>query len=153
HRRHLRAARHADRAPGRRARRHPGHRPPPDALARPAHAVRDLPQGHARQAHRAAGRAAGLRRAPHRPPAPEPPRLQRRDRRRPLPRGLPQGVRLAAAMPPPWRSNLGLLVVGLGTLAAPLDAAVNIAFPSITQAFALDVEDIRWVVIAYVLTY
>src|SRR5262245_39896271 len=56
-------------------------------------------------------------------------------------------------MPPPWRSNLGLLVVGLGTLAAPLDTAVNIAFPSITRAFALDVEDIRWVVIAYVLTY
>jgi MFS family permease len=56
-------------------------------------------------------------------------------------------------MPAPWRSNLGLLVVGLGTIAAPLDTAVNIAFPSITKAFALEVEDIRWVVIAYVLTY
>ena len=56
-------------------------------------------------------------------------------------------------MPAPWRSNLGLLVVGLGTIAAPLDTAVNIAFPSITHAFALEVEDIRWVVIAYVLTY
>src|SRR4029453_13706581 len=56
-------------------------------------------------------------------------------------------------MPAPWRSKLGLLVVGLGTIAAPLDTAVNIAFPSITHAFALDVEDIRWVVIAYVLTY
>jgi MFS family permease len=56
-------------------------------------------------------------------------------------------------MPPPWRSNLGLLVVGLGTLAAPLDTAVNIAFPSISSAFALEVEGIRWVVIAYVLTY
>ena len=56
-------------------------------------------------------------------------------------------------MPRPSRSNLGLFVVGLGTIAAPLDTAVNIAFPSITQAFALEVEDIRWVVIAYVLTY
>ena len=56
-------------------------------------------------------------------------------------------------MPNPSRSNLGLLVVGLGTIVAPLDTAVNIAFPSITRAFALEVEDIRWVVIAYVLTY
>jgi MFS family permease len=48
---------------------------------------------------------------------------------------------------------LGLLVVGLGTLLAPLDTAVNIAFPSITHAFGLTLEDIRWVVIAYVLTY
>ena len=50
----------------------------------------------------------------------------------------------------PW---LGLLIVGLGTLLAPLDTAVNIAFPSITRAFQLPLEDIRWVVIAYVLTY
>jgi MFS family permease len=56
-------------------------------------------------------------------------------------------------MPRPSRSKLGLLVVGLGTVVAPLDTAVNIAFPSITRAFALEVEDIRWVVIAYVLTY
>ena len=56
-------------------------------------------------------------------------------------------------MPSPSRSNLGLLVVCLGTIVAPLDTAVNIAFPSITRAFALEVEDIRWVVIAYVLTY
>jgi len=56
-------------------------------------------------------------------------------------------------MSPPPRPHLGLLVVGLGTLLAPLDTAVNIAFPSITRAFALNLEDIRWVVIAYVLTY
>lgn len=56
-------------------------------------------------------------------------------------------------MPRQPRAEIGLLVVGLGTLVAPLDTAVNIAFPSITQAFALDLEDIRWVVIAYVLTY
>jgi EmrB/QacA subfamily drug resistance transporter len=46
-----------------------------------------------------------------------------------------------------------LLVVALGTLLAPLDTAVNIAFPSITRAFELSLADIRWVVIAYVLTY
>jgi MFS family permease len=51
------------------------------------------------------------------------------------------------------RSLAGLLAVGLGTIAAPLDTAVNIAFPSITRAFGLEVEEIRWVVIAYVLTY
>ena len=51
------------------------------------------------------------------------------------------------------RPAVGLLIVGLGILAAPLDTAVNIAFPSITQAFDLQVQDIRWVVIAYVLTY
>jgi MFS family permease len=56
-------------------------------------------------------------------------------------------------MPPPQRAGVGLLVVGLGTIAAPLDTAVNIAFPSITAAFALEVEDIRWVVLSYVLTY
>ncbi len=56
-------------------------------------------------------------------------------------------------MPRPPRPEVGLLVVGLGTLVAPLDTAVNIAFPSITRAFELDLEDIRWVVIAYVLTY
>jgi MFS family permease len=51
------------------------------------------------------------------------------------------------------RPTVGLLVVGLGIIAAPLDTAVNIAFPSITQAFGLQVQDIRWIVIAYVLTY
>jgi MFS family permease len=56
-------------------------------------------------------------------------------------------------MPPPPRPGVGLLVVGLGTVAAPLDTAVNIAFPSITHSFALEVQDIRWVVICYVLTY
>ena len=56
-------------------------------------------------------------------------------------------------MPSLPRSRVGLLIVGLGIIAAPLDTAVNIAFPSITQAFDLQVQDIRWVVIAYVLTY
>lgn len=56
-------------------------------------------------------------------------------------------------MPNPRKAQAGLLVVGLGTLVPPLDTAVNIAFPSITTAFALPLEDIRWIVIAYVLTY
>jgi EmrB/QacA subfamily drug resistance transporter len=51
------------------------------------------------------------------------------------------------------RSLAALLVVCLGTLAAPLDSAVNIAFPSITAAFGLPQSGIRWVIIAYVLTY
>ena len=51
------------------------------------------------------------------------------------------------------RPEVGLLVIGLGTLVAPLDTAVNIAFPSMTEAFELRLEAIRWVVIAYVLTY
>jgi MFS family permease len=56
-------------------------------------------------------------------------------------------------MPRLLRPEVGLLVVGLGTLVAPLDTAVNIAFPRMTEAFALGLEGIRWVVIAYVLTY
>ena len=56
-------------------------------------------------------------------------------------------------MPRSLRPEVGLLVVGLGTLVAPLDTAVNIAFPRMTEAFELGLEGIRWVVIAYVLTY
>ncbi|MGE3918635.1 MAG: MFS transporter [Hyphomicrobiaceae bacterium] len=48
---------------------------------------------------------------------------------------------------------LALLIVCLGTLAAPLDSAVNIAFPRITAAFGLEQSGIRWVIISYVLTY
>jgi MFS family permease len=44
-------------------------------------------------------------------------------------------------------------VVGLGTLSAPLDSSVNIAFPFITRAFDAPLESIQWVVICYVLTY
>jgi MFS family permease len=51
------------------------------------------------------------------------------------------------------RAAVGLLILALGILSAPLDTAVNIAFPSITEAFRLNVQDIRWIVIAYVLTY
>ncbi|MBM3525720.1 MAG: MFS transporter, partial [Alphaproteobacteria bacterium] len=51
------------------------------------------------------------------------------------------------------RTHWQLAVVGLGTAAVQLDTAVNIAFPAITDAFALATPDIQWVVIAYVLTY
>jgi MFS family permease len=51
------------------------------------------------------------------------------------------------------RAAVGLLILALGILSGPLDTAVNIALPSITEAFALKVQDIRWIVIAYVLTY
>lgn len=48
---------------------------------------------------------------------------------------------------------IGLAVVGFGASLAPLDFAVNIGFPAITEAFALDTPAIRWVAISYVLTY
>ena len=46
-----------------------------------------------------------------------------------------------------------LLVVGLGTLVASLDTAVNVAFPYIIGHFSLPIPAIQWIVIAYVLTY
>lgn len=46
-----------------------------------------------------------------------------------------------------------LALIGLGTLAVPLDTAVNIAFPAITASFGLALAEIQWVVIAYVLTH
>ncbi len=52
-----------------------------------------------------------------------------------------------------WRGIAGLGIVGLGTLTAPLDSSVNIAFPFITRAFDAPLEMIQWVVICYVLTY
>lgn len=51
------------------------------------------------------------------------------------------------------RAALGLFIVGLGTLTAPLDSSVNIAFPAITRAFGVPLEDMQWVVICYVLIY
>lgn len=51
------------------------------------------------------------------------------------------------------RPALGLAVVCLGTVGAALDSAVNIALPSISGAFGIEIQDIRWIVIAYVLTY
>jgi MFS family permease len=51
------------------------------------------------------------------------------------------------------RRGGSVAVIGLGTAIAPLDSAVNVAFPAITTSFALTLPDIQWLVIAYVLTY
>ncbi|MFZ4761127.1 MAG: MFS transporter, partial [Burkholderiaceae bacterium] len=47
----------------------------------------------------------------------------------------------------------GLVVVGLGASMMPFDFAVNLAFPSITEAFGLPTSAIRWVAVCYVLVY
>src|SRR5262245_65511020 len=51
------------------------------------------------------------------------------------------------------RPHLALAVVLAGALIAPLDSGVNVAFPAITTAFSLDLPEIRWLVMLYVLTY
>jgi MFS family permease len=50
-----------------------------------------------------------------------------------------------------YRALYGLLVVSLGSMMGPLDAAVNVAFPVITNFFKLEIRDIQWIVIVYVL--
>lgn len=49
------------------------------------------------------------------------------------------------------RAARALAIVLLGSIVAPLDTAVNAAFPAITAAFALEVAAIQWIVIAYML--
>lgn len=51
----------------------------------------------------------------------------------------------------PWRTIT--YVAGAAGLLTSLDTTVNIAFPAITAAFSLQVSQIQWVVISYVLTY
>lgn len=51
------------------------------------------------------------------------------------------------------RPLFALVTIGLGASIAPMDFAVNVAFPAITDAFGLAVQEIRWVVICYVITY
>ena len=41
----------------------------------------------------------------------------------------------------------------LGSVAGPLDSAVNAAFPAISAAFDLEVAAIRWIVISYLVTF
>lgn len=53
----------------------------------------------------------------------------------------------------PGRQGVSLAIICLGMLAAPLDTAVNIALPGISQAFASGLGEIRWIVICYVLCY
>ncbi len=51
------------------------------------------------------------------------------------------------------RELLRLAPLVLGTSVVPLDGMVNVAFPSVLAAFALEVPQIQWLVICYVLTY
>jgi len=63
-------------------------------------------------------------------------------------------VATSSASPPLSRSSrFAIGLSGLSALLASLDSSVNIAFPAITAAFALDVTLIQWVVVSYVLTY
>ncbi len=47
----------------------------------------------------------------------------------------------------------GFAIIGCGVSIAPLDFAVNMAFPAMTEAFALPTQTIRWVALCYVITY
>lgn len=51
------------------------------------------------------------------------------------------------------RHWLSIVLIAFGVSAAPLDTAVNVAFPHITDAFGRDVDAAQWIVISYVLTY
>ncbi len=57
------------------------------------------------------------------------------------------------AQPRTARPAVALAVVLLSMLVAPLDSAVNAAFPAITAAFGLEVAAIQWIVIAYMLAF
>ena len=51
------------------------------------------------------------------------------------------------------RPAFGLAIVGLGASLAPLDIAVNVALPAITRHFGLEIGDVQWLVVCYVLVY
>ena len=46
-----------------------------------------------------------------------------------------------------------VLVAALGVLTVALDAAVNIAFPAISDAFHVPATSIQWIVLTYMLTF
>ena len=48
---------------------------------------------------------------------------------------------------------IALFIISLGAAIAPLDFAVNIAFPAITDVFHLETQAIRWIALCYVVTY
>lgn len=61
-------------------------------------------------------------------------------------------------MPPAHPSNpqltrAALFVVMLGASVAPLDFALSVGFPAIADDFGLNLRQIRWAAISYVLTY
>lgn len=49
------------------------------------------------------------------------------------------------------RVAFAMIVISMGAMLGPLDSAVNVAFPMITKHFNLQVSDIQWIVIVYVL--
>ena len=51
------------------------------------------------------------------------------------------------------RSGAALLIAALAGALPSLDTSVNIALPAITDAFDLDVGEVSWIVVSYVLTY
>jgi MFS family permease len=51
------------------------------------------------------------------------------------------------------RRARALAIVLAGCLVAPLDSAVNAAFPAITAAFSLELAAIRWIVISYLVAF
>jgi len=53
----------------------------------------------------------------------------------------------------PFGPRGAFAVVCLGAVVAPLDSAVNVAFPAITAAFGLELASIRWLIVAYLFTY
>lgn len=55
--------------------------------------------------------------------------------------------------PNPQLTRAALLVVMLGAAVAPLDFALAVGFPAIADDFGLNLRQIRWAAISYVLTY
>jgi MFS family permease len=49
--------------------------------------------------------------------------------------------------------NIGTLAICLGTIAVPMDTAVNVAFPAIVAAFRRPIADIQWIAIFYALSH
>jgi len=72
--------------------------------------------------------------------------------RRPLESGNMENERSSTALG--MTSPIAKLgIVGLGASPAPLDIAVNVALPAITDHFALALSDVQWLVVCYVLVY
>jgi len=44
-------------------------------------------------------------------------------------------------------------IAASGAFVVSLDSTVNIAFPAMTVAFAVEPERVRWIIIAYVFSY
>jgi MFS family permease len=63
-------------------------------------------------------------------------------------RPVPQTLR----HPHPATQGRRHLIVGLGVVVVPLDSSVNIAFPYMTDHFAIGVSDTKLIVISFILT-